>query len=379
MAEVIGSSAEAFVREHPQSAHVMRTLSALVRCRTAALGGHVSRCKHCGRTHPHYNSCRNRHCPACQGTNRERWVLLRAEELRHVGGCFHVVFTLPPEFHALCITHPKVMYDALFKAAADTIAGMGRNPKWLGAATGMVAVLHTWGQQLSLHPHLHCIIPAGGITIRGKWKQARGKGKYLFPQQAMATVFRAKYMAEATVRLQKEGKTIGQDVRKAVMHKPWVVYARSPLRGNAQLIGYLGRYSHKIAISNHRLREVKDGQVTFSYKDYRRAGVSNRMTLTSTEFLRRFCMHILPAGYRRIRHFGFLANRVKGPVIERQKAGVERIKAMDWKELCRVYMGYDPDKCPRCGKKELEIIQTMQPMRGPPLFGSAIPTPRNPA
>jgi hypothetical protein len=378
VAEVIRSSGEALLGQHPQSAHVMRTLSALARCRTAALGGHVSRCKSCSRIHPHYNSCRNRHCPKCQNTERERWVLLRAAEMQHLGGCFHVVFTLPAEFNPLCIRHPKQMYDALFRAAADTIAAMGRNPKLLGAEPGMVAILHTWGQQLSLHPHLHCLIPAGGITIRGNWKPLKGKGKYLFPQKAMAAVFRAKYMAEVTARLQKQGITIAQDLRKAVMQKPWVVYAKAPLSGPGQIIEYLGRYSHKIAISNHRIQSIENGQITFAYKDYRQAGTRKEMTLTQVEFLRRFCLHILPSSYRRIRHFGFLATRKRAPVMEMQKMELLIIKRMDWKELCRRYLGFDPDKCPRCGKSNQEIIQTILPERGPPLFGPSRPKPLKP-
>lgn len=364
LAEVVREYAEQLHTAHPQGAHALRTLRAIALCRTAALGGHVCRCTRCQHVHPAYNSCRNRHCPKCQSTQRERWVRLRAAELQHLGGCFHLVFTMPHQLNALCLSHPKPMYDALFAAAAATIAALGRNPKFLGAQTGMVAILHTWGQQLSLHPHLHCIVPAGGLTLRRKWKSARGHGKYLFPQKAMAAVFRAKYLCEATERLAAEKQIIPQHIRRAVLHSPWVVYAKAPLRGNEQIIEYLGRYSHKIAISNHRLREVNNAQVRFAYKDYRHGGAPKEMTLSAVEFLRRFCLHILPAGFRRIRHFGFLASRNKAVVTEPHRAELLRIKALPWQELCN----HQPLRCPRCGGLTLQIIQTITPSRGPPLI-----------
>jgi hypothetical protein len=234
--------------EHSASINAwqLRTLSALRQCRTAALGGHVDACTSCGLTRICYNSCRNRHCPKCQNLEKEQWMLSRENELLPVP-YFHVVFTLPDKLNPLALHQPARLYNLLFEAAWQTVKAFGSDPGHLGAQAGMIAILHTWGQTLSLHPHLHCIVPGGGITGSGKWKLARSKGKFLFPVKALSTVFRAKFVAQ----LRKAFFDLDADLCPALFEKPWVVYAKRPFLGPKQVIEYLGRYTHKVALSNH--------------------------------------------------------------------------------------------------------------------------------
>ncbi|MFS4418839.1 IS91 family transposase, partial [Maribacter sp. 2307ULW6-5] len=289
----------------------LRTLHALRKCRTAALGGHIDRCDNaqCGRLQLSYNSCRNRHCPKCQGHKREEWVRAREAELLNVP-YFHVVFTLPDTLNRLCLCAPGEIYGLLFKTAWSVIRDFGKNPKFLGADTGMVSVLHTWGQNLSLHPHLHCIVPGGGATVNGKWKQAKNKGKYLFPVKAMGKVFRARFV---------EGLRKGFDEPPSfydgLFAKDWVVYAKRPFAGPKHVVEYLGRYTHKIAMSNHRITSLANGRVGFTAKDYRKGGARTTLGLSDQEFIRRFALHILPKGFVRIRHYGILSSAKKKMVL----------------------------------------------------------------
>jgi hypothetical protein len=236
---------------------------------------------------------------------------------------FHVVFTLPDSLNELALSQPREVYDALFKAAWLTLKGFAENPKFLGAKTGMSAVLHTWGQTMSLHPHLHCIVPAGGITTKGQWKRSKSKGKYLFDVKAMSVVFRAKYVQilSGKVKLSKE-------LRDQLFAKNWVVYAKQPFYGPKQVIEYLGRYTHKIAISNHRIKGLDNNEVCFAYKDYRHANQQKIMRLKNTEFIRRFALHILPKGYTRIRHYGILASatwKQNKNLVDRQLGAIRRV------------------------------------------------------
>jgi hypothetical protein len=357
LAQAIGLHGESLLRHHPQQATVLRTLRAIMECRTSALGGHVDACTDCGTVRMSYNSCRNRHCPQCQGREREAWVQQRSEQLPGEG-CFHVVFTLPAQLNALCIGHPKEMYDALFAAAWQTVTGMARNPAHLGAQAGMIAVLHTWGQQLTLHPHVHCIIPDGGVSLRGRWKSARGKGRYLFPVKAMASVFRAKFMAQITNVVPMDAA-----VRKQLFAQSWVVFAKAPMGNTRQIVEYLGRYTHRTAISNHRLVAVDNQNVTFQYKDYRQEGKSSLLTLTGVEFLRRFCLHILPKGYRRIRHYGILSNRTKHIYLNLEKKPALDDSSSLGKQG-QEELGHKV--CPCCGTPTMVTVQLIAPLRGPP-------------
>lgn len=322
------------------------------------MGGHVDACSDCGSVRVSYNSCRNRHCPKCQGRKREEWIQARETELLPVP-YFHLVFTLPQELNPLALQKPKQVYDTLFEAAWETVLSFARDTKHLGARPGMVAVLHTWGQTLSLHPHLHCIVPGGGLDEKGRWKGARSKGKFLFPVKAMSLVFRAKY----TEKLKERLPQVDKQLVSSLFQKQWVVYAKRPFAGPQSVVEYLGRYTHKIAISNHRLLKVEQEQVTFSYKDYRKGAQKQEMKLEAVEFIRRFSLHILPRGFVRIRHYGILSSTSKAvaiPVIRQQLPEKKRqkVKVRELKE-------YNPLLCPCC-KKETMITLQVLPKRGPP-------------
>jgi hypothetical protein len=365
VADLVASHGTRFLRQSPQSSQVARTLRAIEACRTAKLGGHRLRCSGCGKEQYRYNSCRNRHCPKCQAVNREQWIWNRQQELLPVT-YFHVVFSLPAALNPLAIRHPKAVYNSLFRAAWHSLKAFAADPKHLGADTGMTAVLHTWGQNLSLHPHLHCIVPGGGLAPSGRWKKARNKGKFLFPTYALARVFRAKFMA-----LMRREVAVPQDVAKKLFLTPWVVYAKRPFSGPRQVVEYLGRYTHKIAISNHRITAIDDPYVRFRWKDYRQDGVMKIMQLDILEFLRRFCLHILPAGFTRIRHYGILASRNKTTQLNELR---KYFKLKPWtkpgkangKEVALKRLNIIPDQCPHCKQGSLQVIGILEPQRGPP-------------
>lgn len=336
----------------------LRTLAAIMRCRTLAMGGHVDACSDCGQVSVSYNSCRNRHCPKCQGRKREEWIQAREAELLPVP-YFHVVFTLPDTLNQLALCQPKIIYDILFEAAWATLLAFAADKKHLGARPGMVAVLHTWGQTLSLHPHLHCIVPGGGLTDKGKWKSARSKGKYLFPVKAMSRVYRAKYVQLLKAKLPQVEKAL----LNSLLKKQWVVYAKRPFSSPGHVVEYLGRYTHKIAISNHRITGVDGKAVSFSYRDYRKGAQKQEMTLDGMEFIRRFSLHILPRRFVRVRHYGILSGTGKAaalPVIREQLPEKKREQAS-----VRQLAAYNPLECPCCKKETMVILQVL-PKRGPP-------------
>src|SRR5699024_964741 len=255
-----------------------KVLHAIQYCRTSRFGGHVERCNECGEERIAYNSCRNRHCPKCQGSNRDRWIVNRQKDLLDCK-YYHVVFTLPEAVNTFCLHYPRKLYDMLFYASKDTLMTFGRDEKHLGAEMGVISVLHTWGQNLSLHPHVHMIVPAGGVDKSGKWIQHRKNGKYLFPVKAMSKVYRGKFMERFRHFMAEKGMEITPDMHQQLYAKDWVVFAKKPFGGAKQVIEYLGRYTHKVAISNHRLKRIDNGKVTFSYKDYRQGGKKKVMTL----------------------------------------------------------------------------------------------------
>jgi Putative transposase/Transposase zinc-binding domain len=358
LADILKEYKEDFLKHHRASAHTLRTLGAIEQCRTASLGGHVDKCDNtaCGHLRISYNSCRNRHCPKCQATNRERWITARQADLvpcRY----YHLVFTIPSQLNGLCIQHPKEMYNILFSASKETVETFGRDPKHLGANVGMVSLLHTWGQNLSLHPHVHMIVPGGGFTDAGFWKNTKSDGKYLFPVKAMSIVYKNKFMEKLLSFCKEQKIEFDNDLRKKLYLLNWVVYAKEPFGGPEQVVEYIGRYSHKIAISNHRIKDVKDGKVTFTYKDYADGGRQKLMTLDAHEFIRRFCLHILPPKFVKIRHYGFLASRNKPALRAYQlKEGIllqikEKSQIRDgWKEITRDKLGLNIDQCPCCKK-----------------------------
>ena len=327
------------------------------------MGGHVDLCTACGHVRISYNSCRNRHCPKCQQIQRERWIQAREAELLPAT-YFHVVFTLPESLNRLCLYEPAKMYKLLFETAWSVIRSFSQDEKLLGADTGMISVLHTWGQNLSLHPHIHCIVPGGGITQAGHWKHTRSKGKFLFPVKAMSSVFRARFVAALRIAIKGLDKSLYNDLFKT----SWVVHAKRPFGGPKQVIEYLGRYTHKIAISNHRITSITEQAVTFRYKDYRDESKNKVMTLESKEFIRRFSLHILPKGFPRIRHCGILSSKRKQktlPLIHEQlNSHYEKAGKKDWKQIS-TDLGYNPDCCPVC-KQQTMITVLCFDRRGPP-------------
>src|SRR5437660_1626910 len=299
----------------------LKAFRAIPRCRTAALGGHRDACPNCGHQAISYNSCRNRHCPKCQTQARERWLAARERELLATS-YFHVVFTVPHELNVLALDNPAVFYDLLFTASAKTLLEIAADPKHLGAEIGVISILHTWGQNLLLHPHIHCVIPAGGLSHdHSHW--VRPLYRFFLPVKVLSRVFRGKFCA-GLKRLYRRNqlrcagpaaaladpKQFRQLLRQ-LHRQDWMVYAKPAFGGPTKVLRYLGRYTHRVAISNHRLLAFDQERVTFRWKDYAHGGKQGQMTLASTEFLRRFFLHVLPKGFVRIRHFGFLANRFR--------------------------------------------------------------------
>ena len=366
LAQVIEQFGDSFNETHSPNDYIKRILHAIQSCRTAALGGHVDACEECGHIRISYNSCRNRHCPKCQNTQREAWIESRKQDLLPVP-YFHVVFTLPANLNGLFLKQPVVMYNLLFKTAWETIAQFSFTN--LCSETGMIAVLHTWGQNLSLHPHLHCIVPGGGINYKGRFKQVKisktGRS-FLFPVKNISTVYRAKFISFLQKQVPQENSYISE-----LYKNNWVVYAKEPFAGPQQVVEYLGRYTHKVAISNHRLVEITNENVRFKYRDYR-DNVQKEMTLSGNEFLRRFCQHILPKSFIRIRHYGMLATTKRKQLRQIQKNfGItiaDKKENKDWKQICREYLSYDPDLCPHCKKGFMVTILHFDSGRAPPSY-----------
>ena len=321
VADIIQAQGESFRRSQRQRLgyQQLKALNAIARCRTAALGGHVDACPGCGHEAISFNSCRNRHCPKCQAQCRQRWLDARQQELLDLR-YFHVVFTLPHELNDLVRANAALLYDLLFQASSRTLLEVAADPKHLGARIGFFSILHTWGQNLMLHPHLHCVIPAGGLAPdRRRWVHPRYR--FFLPVKVLGGVFRGKFVdalrrayRNNKLRLPGRCKPLQEEkvfraFVRSLFRQDWVVYAKAAFGGPQAVLRYLGRYTHRVAISNHRLLAFDGEQVQFRWKDYASGGRQRQMTLQATEFLRRFVQHVLPRGFVRIRYFGFLANR----------------------------------------------------------------------
>ena len=321
VADLVRAAGDAFIersRKWITWKHV-KVLLAILRCRTAALGGHLDECTRCGHRAISYNSCRNRHCPKCQAGARDRWLAARRQELLPTP-YVHVVFTLPRHLAPLVLQNKKVLYDLLFRTSAETLLEVARNPQHLGAEIGFFSVLHTWSQKLELHPHVHCVVPAGGLsTDRTRWIKPRYA--FFLPVKVLSRVFRGKFTAELKQLLLQDKLQFHDSLKelaaperfqcflRQLFSKDWVVYAKPPFGGAEHVLNYLARYTHRVAISNHRLVSFNDGYVSFRWKDYAAGSKQKVMTVAADEFLRRFLIHVLPKGLVRIRHFGIFANR----------------------------------------------------------------------
>lgn len=363
VADILRAQGNRFL-EHYQlsiSYQQLKVYRAVLACRTASLGGHLDVCSNCGlKTGISFNSCRNRHCPKCQARAREQWLEARKQELLPTG-YFHVVFTVPHELNVFALTNPRQFYDLLFASASETLIEVARNPERLGADIGVLAILHTWGQNLLLHPHVHCVVPAGGLSPdRTQW--LRTQPRFLLPLPILRTVFRGKFLAGLR-RLYRRGQLICQgpaaeykDLKKfsrligPLHRRRWVVYAKKAMGGSEQVLRYLGRYTHRIAISNHRLLAFDGEHVTFRWKDYAHGCKQRTMTLPAQKFLRRFFLHVLPRGFVRIRHYGLLANRFR----HHNLALARQLLANSEPQKLDTFTKDHPQQntlwhCPRCG------------------------------
>lgn len=345
----------------PREAKVVRDI---INCRTERLGGHKMECADCGKQEHSYNSCRNRHCPKCQFLRKERWIEARVEELLPVE-YFHVVFTVPHEFNQLTLQNKTALYNILFRAAAETLKCVARAK--LDAEIGFIAILHTWGQNLIEHPHLHIIVPGGGLSDGNTWRACK-KG-YFLPLKSLSAVFRGKflnYLENAHEELHFEGaicslrrKELFKKLLVAASTKTWVVYVKKSFAGPKQVVNYLGQYTHRIAISNHRLIKIENDQIYFRYRDYADDNKNKVMALPAVEFINRFLSHVLPYKFMRIRHFGLLGNRQKKEKLSRirqllgektvPEKGAEHVEIKTWEERLKDLTGIDLSRCSNCG------------------------------
>jgi hypothetical protein len=371
LAEVFARHGAAYQATHRLVAVQYRAITAIEACRTERLGGHLERCEACAALRYHYHSCRNRHCPKCQTLAKERWLAARRAELLPVP-YFHAVFTLPHELNALAQGNPRTMYALLFESVSATLIEFGANPRWLGGEIAATLVLHTWGQTLSQHLHLHCLVAAGALAPDGHWITAR-RG-FLFPIQALSTVFRGKFVAglkrlihSGSLKLAGSCATLAdpreqRHLLNALYDSDWVVYTKPSFGGPAQVLDYLGRYTHRVAIANHRLVSLTDEAVRFRYKDYAHGNRRKVLTLEPAEFIRRFLLHVLPTGFMRIRHYGLIANRAKYHKLAQARAALEHppVPAPAQPESVEAFWlrvaQLDIHRCPHCKAGRMIVI-----------------------
>lgn len=371
LATVIDNFLSIFNANNKLPAHKLRVLNALQKCRTSYMGGHIEACHDCGSVRIAHNSCRNRHCPKCGAIDKEKWIMAREADLLPVK-YFHVVFTLPDKLNKLFMQNQRIMYNLFFMVTWDVLSDFGNTKKWIGGKIGATAILHTWGQNLQYHPHLHLIVPAGALMKNGQWKNARNRGKYLFNVEQLSNVFRARFVEQ--LRALIKSKEINGSVPTGLFDKKWVVYAKRPFGGPKQVINYLGRYTHRAAISNERILNVNQRNVTFTWNDYAHDYKRQVTTLPGEDFLRLFCQHILPVGFTRIRHYGFLSSAAKNKSLAiirkafKRAIIVEPFRKRPWQEIVFERMGIKPGICKCCGGKMIiiETIPNLFRQRAPP-------------
>lgn len=367
---------------HPLPLAQRTAMSAIERCRTAALGGHVDRCDHCGYERISYNSCRNRHCPNCQALARERWLLDRQRELLPIA-YFHIVFTIPEELNPIALVNQQVLYDLLFQAASETLLTLGKDLRHIGGQIGIIAVLHTWGQNLMDHPHVHCIVTGGGLSADGqRWLSPRkmtSRKDFFIHVNVISALFKKKFLAYLKQRYEAgEFKWVGrisylkessafQQLLTQLYAKKWVTYCKQPFGGPEQVLRYLGRYTHRVAISNQRIVNIGDGKVTFKWRDYRDHHKTKLMTLDVFEFIRRLLLHILPSRYYKIRYYGLFSNRHRQAKLcrcqEILKVAMDEIPSrserLSWEELLLELCGLDVRRCPKCQKGQMVYVRLL--------------------
>ena len=349
LADIFRSHGQSYQRAHRLSTCQQKVMRAISVCRTQELGGHLDRCDSCGFERPAYNSCRNRHCPKCQSLAKARWLEKQTSELLPVG-YYHLVFTLPHELNRLILANKKIVLTVLFKAVSETLLEFGRSR--LGGTLGIIAALHTWDQTLKDHFHLHCLVPAGALSFdRRRWIAAREN--FLFPVKALSRVFRGKFRDRLKKTLDTGAFAAADNEIKASGKKNWIVYAKKPFGSPQTVLDYLGRYTHRVALSNDRILGIENGQVTLSYRDRKDSDRNKTMTLQADELIRRFLLHVLPDGFMRIRHFGLLANRSKKQALAQCRKLLDCDPAppsadRSAKDLLEKLTGVDLSRCPSC-------------------------------
>ncbi|HWR72575.1 MAG TPA: IS91 family transposase [Nitrospirota bacterium] len=372
-------------RSHPLPVNRLRAMRAIEACRTADLGGHVDECGHCGTKLISYNSCRNRHCPKCQFLKKERWIEDRGKDLLPIP-YFHVVFTIPDLLNPLVLRNQEVLYAILFKAVSETLMELSADRKRLGAEIGFIGILHTWGQNMMEHPHIHNVVTGGGLSREGRnWKSC--KKSFFLPVKVMSRLFRGKFISYLK-KLRTQDKLVYPG---AINHlaqpaawgaliadlyrKKWVVYSKPPFDGSKGVLDYLGRYTHRIAISNHRIVKLEDDKVSFRWRDYADNNKTKIMTVAASEFIRRFLLHVLPDRFVKIRHYGLLGNRCRKQKLDRCRKLLacvdqtkEERKTETWQDALLRLTGFDVSKCPACGERAMRTVETIRPARckGPP-------------
>jgi hypothetical protein len=366
-----------------------KAMRAIERCRTSELGGHVERCDSCGYERISYNSCRNRHCPNCQFLAKERWLLDRKRELLPIA-YFHLVFTIPDELNPIALVNQRLVYDLLFQAASETLLTLVGDARHVGGVPGIIAVLHTWGQNLMDHPHVHCIVTGGGLSTDGtRWvvpKKMTVHKDFFIHVHVLSALFKKKFLAYLKQRYQAGAfKWVGrisylnqkaafQMLLNQLYAKQWVTYCKKPFGGPEQVLRYLGRYTHRVAISNQRIFNVDDDKVTFKWRDYRDGNKTRLMTLDVFEFMRRFLLHILPVRYYKIRYYGLLSNRSRGARLSRcheilqvsQQAASVKSERLCWEDLLFELCGLDVRKCPKCQTGRMVRKQLLSRSTGVP-------------
>lgn len=390
VADIFRRYGEAYRKKHGPSMSTAqrRIMTAIEVCRTASLGGHLERCDQCGYERNAFNSCRDRHCPKCQCLARAQWIEQRQSELLQVP-YFHMVFTVPEEIGAIAYQNKEVAYGILFQATAETLKTIAADPKHLGAEIGFFAVLHSWGQNLLFHPHLHCVVPGGGLSPDGqRWVSCRPT--FFLPVKVLSRRFRRVFLAALqhafdSGQLRFFTSLAPLRERQAFLRLlerlkdcEWVVYAKRPFAGPQQVLDYVGRYTHRVAISNNRLLDIENDQVRFQWKDYRGGGQIKTMTLAADEFIRRFLMHVLPEGFQRIRYYGFLGNRYRKQKLEqcRRLLGTPTLvepanTAKDYRDRYEELTGHSLYQCPQCKQGRMQVIEILAPCKSVPCIDSS--------
>lgn len=363
VAQIIDRFGSQFIEQCQPNSFAVRTLDALQKCRTSALGGHKDACDCCARERISYNSCGNRHCPKCQANKQALWAEDRMNDALDVK-YFHVVFTVPEALNPICLLDSKRFYSAVFECAWSVLQTFGYSH--YGVESGAICVLHTWGQNLSLHPHIHCIVPAAGLTLKGNLKHITKNGKYLYPVPMLSSVFRGKLLEKIKQQL-KQNKQLPQyqSLLDVLWKKPWVVYCEPPLGNAQQIVKYLGQYTHRVAISNHRIQNIDESGVSFWYKDYKDNSKKKLTKLPGVEFLRRFCLHILPRRFVKIRYYGILCTKQKKQLKPLQAKKPEpKVKETAQERIVRL-TGFDRYQCPFCKTGTMHTVELLPRIRSP--------------